>query len=133
MKVTRVEAHYYKADPTAFSPDNFPVLVSYGKDRLEFYMLPIEEYPGLIKVTFCQWLTVQLLSVTSTMYNYRYLLITALLLSADWCSLWEASGPRQQRCRRWTSRHPRLGRVHQSDLQRSSNPAKHHRVLHAGG
>ena len=59
MKVSRVEAHYYKAEnPIAFSSDNFPVFVSYGKDRLEFYMLPIEEYPGLLKVTFCQWLDV---------------------------------------------------------------------------
>ena len=54
IQVIRSELNYWKVDDAAvFTPDKFPVVIGYSShDRkdLHFYELPIEEYPGLLKV-----------------------------------------------------------------------------------
>ena len=74
--MVRSEVNYWKVDnPAVFSPDNFPVFIGYGEGGPHFYGLPIEEYPGLLKVAFCLWfilITVQLLIVLYTDFHSHY-------------------------------------------------------------
>ena len=54
-QVLRSELNYWKVDnPAVFTPDKFPVFIGYGSDdenETHYYGLPIDEYPGLFKVT----------------------------------------------------------------------------------
>jgi glycine/D-amino acid oxidase-like deaminating enzyme len=54
FKVVRSELNYWKVDNAAvFTPDKFPVVIGYfshNREDMHFYELPIDEYPGLLKV-----------------------------------------------------------------------------------
>ena len=53
-QVQRAEVLYWKVDcPERFTTDVFPLLVYEDVETMDkFYVFPIHEYPGLIKVNF---------------------------------------------------------------------------------
>ena len=52
--MVRSELNYWKVDDaTVFIPDKFPAVIGYSSHNrkdMHFYELPIDEYPGLLKV-----------------------------------------------------------------------------------
>ena len=51
VQVILTEAIYWKADsPEHFSKENFPAFIALITHSLDYYGIPIHEYPGLFKV-----------------------------------------------------------------------------------
>ena len=53
FQITRTENNYWKVeDADLYSSDQFPVFIGYdsSNEEMHYYGLPIEEYPGLLKV-----------------------------------------------------------------------------------
>ena len=118
-KVSRIEVGYWRVeDPTLFDSSTFPTfLYADGEGHFRYYGLPIEEYPGLLKVFFL-------------LYILLLKNLISFIVCIGMCSFWTKCWPRQSRCCWRSCNLINDFKVYKWNFQRSTEKAEYHRILY---